>query len=200
MFPKTAALRGGQFHCRLPHSGCEPRISPLSMRLAKVGIGIVTVAADPKKPGGVQAFRFSTERTIGAHERVDAWSEVLGRHCGVRIDVNPRSAEDFRQSARIARSSTFGLIEGSTSPIRQESSRSLAVNDDVTFCSVTTSRWGVSQLGRSPDLHPGDWTLISNNDVNLITVPERVSPSGVLCSASRHKISCPRHRRNVRAP
>jgi len=130
------------------------------------------VAADPNEPSGVQAFRFSTE-DYRPHERVDAWSEVLGRHCGVRIDVNPRSAEDFRSSARIARASTFGLLEGSTSPIRQESSRSSVVNDDVTFCSVTTSRWGTSQLGRSPDLHPGDWTLISNSDVNVITVPEQ---------------------------
>jgi AraC-like DNA-binding protein len=121
---------------------------------------------------GLQIARFSTD-SYPAHERVDAWSEALGRHCGVRIDVDPRSAEDFRSSAKLVCSSTFSLLEGSTSPMRQESSRGLAVNDDVTFASVMTSQWGMSQLGRSPDLHPGDWTLISNNDVSLITVPEQ---------------------------
>jgi AraC-like DNA-binding protein len=121
--------------------------------------------------GNPQVFHFSTD-DYRKHERVAVWSEVLGRHCGVRIDVNPRSAEDFRQSARIVRASTFGLIEGATSPIRQESSRSSVVNDDVTFCSVMTSRWNTSQLGRSLDLHPGDWSLLSNSDVSVITVPE----------------------------
>jgi AraC-like DNA-binding protein len=121
---------------------------------------------------GLQVAGFSTD-SFPAHERIDAWSEALGRHCGARIDVKPRSAEEFRSNAKIARSSNFGLIEGSTSPIRQESSRSSVVNDDVTFCSVTTSRWGASQFGRSPDLHPGDWTLMSNSDVNVITVPEQ---------------------------
>jgi AraC-like DNA-binding protein len=129
------------------------------------------VAADSKAPSGVQAFRFSTE-DYRPHERVDVWSEAIGRHCGVRIDVNPRSAEDFRSTARIARCSTLGLVEGSTSPIRQESSRGSIVNDDVTFCSVSNSRWGASQLGRSLDLHPGDWSLLSNGDVSVITVPE----------------------------
>jgi len=131
----------------------------------------VTVSADPKKPGGVQAFRFSTQ-DYRPHERVDAWGEALGRHCGVRIDVNPRSAEDFRSSAKIARASTLGLIEGSTSPNRQVSSRGSIVNDDLTFAGVMTSRWGASQLGRSLDLHPGDWSLLSNGDASTITVPE----------------------------
>jgi AraC-like DNA-binding protein len=121
---------------------------------------------------GLQVARFSTD-SYSAHERVDVWSEVLGRHCGVRIDVDPRSAGDFQSTARMARASTLGLIEGSTSPNRQETSRSSIVNDDVTFCSVTTSRFGVSQLGRSPDLHPGDWSLLSNSDVSAITIPEQ---------------------------
>lgn len=127
---------------------------------------------------GLQVALFSTN-SYPAHERVAAWSDALGRHCGVRIDVNPRSAEDFRSSARIARSSTFSLIEGSTSPLHQESSRGLIVNDDVTFCSVMTSRWGASQFGRSLDLRPGDWSLLSNSDVNLITVPEKCRHLGL---------------------
>jgi AraC-like DNA-binding protein len=121
--------------------------------------------------GGLQTAQFSTD-SYAAHERVDAWSEALGRHCGVRIDLNPRSAGDFRSSAKIARASTFGLIEGSASPVRQESSRGSVVNDDVTFAGVMTSRWGMSQLGRSLDLHPGDWSLLSNSDVSVITIPE----------------------------
>lgn len=120
---------------------------------------------------GLQVARFSTD-SYPAHERIAAWSEALGRHCGVRIDVDPRSADDFRSNAKIVRASTLGLIEGSTSPIRQESSRSSIVNDDVTFASVMTSRWGASQLGRGPDLNPGDWSLLSNSDVSVITVPE----------------------------
>jgi AraC-like DNA-binding protein len=120
---------------------------------------------------GLQVARFSTD-SYPARERVAAWGEALGRHCGVRIDLDPRSAEDFRSTARITRSSTFGLIEGSTSPMRQGNSRGLIVNDDVTFCSVMTARWGASQLGRSLDLNPGDWSLLSNSDLSVITVPE----------------------------
>jgi AraC-like DNA-binding protein len=120
---------------------------------------------------GLQLSRFSTA-SYRPRERVDAWSEALGRHCGVRIDINPRSVEDFRSSAKIASTSSFALIEGSTTPHRQASSRGMVVNDDVTFAGVITSRWGVSQLGRSLDLHPGDWSLLGNSDVSLITVPE----------------------------
>lgn len=120
---------------------------------------------------GLQVARFSTD-PYPAHERIAAWSEALGRHCGVRIDVNPRSAGDFRSTAKLARSSNFGLIEGSTSANRQECSRGLIVNDDVTFVAVITSQWGMSQLGRSLDLHPGDWSLLSNSDVSTITIPE----------------------------
>jgi AraC-like DNA-binding protein len=121
--------------------------------------------------GAMQAFRFSTD-TYPSHERVDAWSEALGRHCGVRIDLDPRSAGDFRSSARIARSSNFGLLEGAMSPARQTSSRSLATNDDITFASVMTSRWGASQLGHDLNLLPEDWSLLSNSDPSVITVPE----------------------------
>jgi len=121
---------------------------------------------------GLQIARFSTD-SYPAGERVAAWSEALGRHCGVRIDIDPRSAVDFRSSAKIARSSTFGLIEGSTSPNRQGSSRSLLVNDDVSFVSAMTSPWSASHLGRSLDLHPGDWSLLSNSDVSQITIPAK---------------------------
>jgi AraC-like DNA-binding protein len=120
---------------------------------------------------GLQVARFSTD-PYPAHERIAAWSEALGRHCGARIDVSSRAAGDFRSSAKIASSSTFGLIEGSISPTRQETSRGLMVNDDVTFAGVMTSAWGASQLGRSLDLHPGDWSLLSNNDVSEIVIPE----------------------------
>ena len=110
------------------------------------------VGCDPgSTQGAAQAFQFSTDR-YPARERVAAWSEALGRHCGVCIDLDPRSAGDFRSSAQIARSSTFGLIEGAMSPARQRSSRSLVTNDDITFASVMTSRWGVSQLGRDLNL------------------------------------------------
>src|SRR5882757_1852156 len=119
---------------------------------------------------GLQVARFSTD-SFPARERIAAWTEALGSHCGVRIDIDPRSAEGFRSSARMTRASTFTLIEGSASPARQGASRGLVVNDDVTFSSVTT-RWGMSQLGRSLDLHPGDWSLLSNSDVNVITLPE----------------------------
>jgi AraC-like DNA-binding protein len=120
---------------------------------------------------GLQVASFATD-AYPARERVAAWSEALGRHCGVRIDVDPPSAEHFRSSAKLARYSTFSLIEGSTSANRQGNSRGLIINDDVTFASVTTSRWGASQLGRSPELYAGDWSLFSNEDVSVITLPE----------------------------
>jgi len=120
---------------------------------------------------GLQIARFSTD-SYPARERVAAWSEALGRHCGVRIDVDSQSAADFRSSARIAFSSTFGLIEGSTSPARQASSRGSIVNDAVTFVGVMNCRWRVSQLGRSLDLRAGEWSLLSNGDVSEITIPE----------------------------
>jgi AraC-like DNA-binding protein len=120
---------------------------------------------------GLQVAQFFTD-SYPAHERIAAWNEALGRHCGVRIDLDPRSAGDFRSSAKMARSSNFGLIEGSMSPARQENSRGSTVNDDITFACVTTARWGVSQLGRSLDLLPKDWSLLSNSDVSVITIPE----------------------------
>jgi AraC-like DNA-binding protein len=120
---------------------------------------------------GLQVAQFSTD-AYPAHERIEAWSEALGRHCGVRIDVDARSALDFRSIAKIARCSTFGLVEGSTTPLRQGNSRGLIVNDDITFIGVMTSQWGASQLGRSLELHQGDWSLLSNNDVSVITIPE----------------------------
>ena len=121
--------------------------------------------------GAVQAFQFSTD-VYPAHERVAAWSETLGRHCGVRIDLDPRSAGDFRSSAKIVRSASFGLLEGAMTPARQRSSRSSITNDDITFASVMTARWGTSQLGHSLNLLPQDWSLLSNSDVSVITIPE----------------------------
>jgi AraC-like DNA-binding protein len=120
---------------------------------------------------GLQVARFSTD-PYPAHERVAAWSEALGRHCGVRIELDAGSAPDFRSSAKLARTANFSLIEGSTSANRQESSRSSVVNNDVTFATVLTTRWGMSQRGRSLDLRPGDWSLFSNSDASLITLPE----------------------------
>lgn len=120
---------------------------------------------------GLQVARFSTD-SYPAHERLAAWSDALGRHCGVRIDLDSGSAKDFRSSARITRVSNFSLIEGVTSPVRQGASRGSVVNDDVTFVSVTTSRWGFSQLGRALELHPGDGSLLSNGDANEITIPQ----------------------------
>jgi hypothetical protein len=63
--------------------------------------------------------RFSTD-DYAKHERVAAWSEILGRHCGVRIDIDSRFVENFQASAKLARRPDFGLIEGSTSPNRRE--------------------------------------------------------------------------------
>ncbi len=130
---------------------------------------------------GLQVARFSTD-SYPAKERVAAWSEALGRHCGVRIDLDPGSAGSFRSSANLVRLPTFALLEGSTSPMHQESSRSSVLNDDVTFCSVMTSRWGMSQLGRNLDLHPGDWSLLSNCDVSAITLPEQSRHMGITVS------------------
>jgi AraC-like DNA-binding protein len=127
---------------------------------------------------GLQVARFSTD-SFPAHERVAAWSEALSSHCGVRIDVDLRSAAEFRSSAKITRISSFGLVEGSTMPYRQGNSRGMVLNDDVTFCAVLTAPWGVSQLGRSLDLHPGDFSLLSNCDVSVITVPEQCRHMGI---------------------
>jgi AraC-like DNA-binding protein len=119
----------------------------------------------------LQVARFSTD-SYPAHERLVAWGEALGRHCGVRIDLDPGSTEDFRSSAKITCISNFNLIEGATSSVRQRASRGSVVSDDVTFVSVTTSRWGLSQLGRGLDLHPGDASLLSNSDANEITISQ----------------------------
>jgi AraC-like DNA-binding protein len=48
----------------------------------------------------------------------------------------------------------------------------MAVDKGQLVVGVTTSRWGASQLGRSLDLHPGDWSLLSNSDVSEIMIPE----------------------------
>lgn len=120
--------------------------------------------------GDFQVSHFSTA-AYRPHERITAWREVFGRTV-VHIDIAPHSAESFGASATLTRSSTFGLIDATTSPVSQANSKSLIVSDDVSFGSVTTTRWSASQLGRTLDLQPGDGVLLSNSDIGGITFPK----------------------------
>src|SRR5262245_37465494 len=128
-----------------------------------------TASMDDAPARGLEIFRFSTTQ-YRAHERVAAWREVFGRTL-LHIDIAPRSTEGFQADALIARSSSFGLLHASASATDQANSRSLIVNDDVTFGIATTSPWGASQLGRTTDLQPGGGALMSNSDVGAITLP-----------------------------
>jgi AraC-like DNA-binding protein len=121
------------------------------------------------RAGGLQVFRFSTN-SYQAHERIAAWREVFGRAL-LNIDVTPRSKEAFHASATAYGSPTFRLIDVSTAAAHQANSRSLITSDDVGFGVVTNTRWQVSQLGRSVDLHPGDGVLMSLGEVGAITLP-----------------------------
>jgi hypothetical protein len=75
---------------------------------------------------------------------------------GRKLRHRPLTTASFQASVKLSRSSSFGLIEAFTSPVRQSNSPSLIANDDVSFGGVITSYWSSSQLGRSLDLHPGD--------------------------------------------
>ncbi len=132
---------------------------------------------------GWEVTHFSTA-SYRPHERAAACSEVFGQHCGVRIDVDPRATHGFQASAKLARTSTFGLVEGSISPIRQRNSRGSIVTDGITFSMAMTCRWNMSQLGRNADLHPGDGVLLSNSDVGAITIPEECRHLGFLVPRS----------------
>ena len=129
----------------------------------------MTETSPETSPCGLQVSRFSTA-SFRPHERVDAWREVFGRAL-LRIDIAPQSAENFHANAVVSSSSSFGLLHASTSAAKQSNSRSLIASDDICFGSVTTSRWGASQLGRSVDLRPGDGLLMSNGDVGALTFP-----------------------------
>jgi hypothetical protein len=119
----------------------------------------------------LQVFRFSTS-AYRPHERVDAWREVFGRTV-LRIDITPRSTEEFRAAATATRFSSFGLISASMSAAHQANSRELIVSDDVSFGFPAVGRCSASQLGRTADLHPGDGVLMSNGDLGAITFPDR---------------------------
>jgi AraC-like DNA-binding protein len=117
-----------------------------------------------------QIFHFSTD-AFRKHERVAAWREVFGRTV-LKIDIAPKSAEDFRASAAISRFPNLGLVRASTSAVQQGNSRRLISSDDVSFGVVMNSRWGASQLGRSMELYPGDGMLMSNGDVGSLIFPD----------------------------
>ena len=121
-------------------------------------------------PVGLQVSRFSTA-SYRPHERLAVWREVYGRTVA-HIDITPRTAEGFRASATVARSSALGVIHASTSANHGATSRELIVNDDVSFVVGVTSRWAASQLGRSTDLRPGDGVLMSNGDLGAITLSD----------------------------
>jgi AraC-like DNA-binding protein len=120
--------------------------------------------------GALQVAEFSTA-SFRPHERVAAWREAFGRTV-LRIDISPQVTERFHASAKLVRAANFGLIEASTSAVRQGNSRALIANDDVSFGSVMTSQWSASQLGRTADLQPGDGVLMTNSDVGGMNFPK----------------------------
>jgi len=131
----------------------------------------VTVSADPKNPGGVQALRFSTE-DYRPHERVAAWREVFGRTL-LKIDVEPLSGEGpFKASALASQWPNFGFLRASTAAVHQSNSQALIASDDVSFGVATSNRWGASQLGRDADLRSGDGVFLSNSNVGSVTLPK----------------------------
>src|SRR3954447_25527808 len=124
---------------------------------------------DQASPSGLQAFRFSTA-SYRPHERVAAWREVFGRTL-LQIDIDPVSEEGFQASAQVSCAPNFALLQASTSAVYQSNSKALITSDDVSFGIVNSCRWGVSQLGRTVDLEPGDGALMSNGDVGSIALP-----------------------------
>jgi AraC-like DNA-binding protein len=116
---------------------------------------------------------FSTARYRG-RKGTEAWREIFGRTL-LRIDVTPLS-ERFRAEASALSWRGFGMIDTSMSATHQANSRELIANDDLSFGSVSSlaspnGRWGVSQLGRNPELVPGDGVLLSNGDIGSVTMP-----------------------------
>jgi len=132
--------------------------------------GIEEVAPAPPHAAdapGVRTFRFSTD-VYPERERIAAWREVFGRTV-LHLDFIPHSSERFRANARIYRSSALRILEASTTASDQGASRSLIVNDDVSFVWVMSARSESSQLGRSGGLAAGDAVLFSHEDPGSLT-------------------------------
>jgi AraC-like DNA-binding protein len=116
------------------------------------------------RQSGAQVFRFSSD-AFREHERIAAWRETFARTL-LKLDIVPRTTENFRAEATVLRSARFGVLRASTSPVDQgNSSRSMISNDNVSFVWMCSCRSRASQLGRSDDLEPGDAVLFSHCDV-----------------------------------
>lgn len=121
-----------------------------------------------------RSMAFSTA-AYREHEAKAAWREVFGRTL-LHIDVTPL-AERFQAHAKVMSWLGFGMIDASVSATLQANSPELIANDQLSFGTVLSIAnagrgWGVSQLGRSPELVPGDGVLLSNCDIGSVMLPD----------------------------
>jgi AraC-like DNA-binding protein len=95
-----------------------------------------------------------------------AWRDVFGRTL-LHLDFTPRKSEHFHARARILRCGSIGVLKAATSAVHQGNSRSLIVNDNVSFV-WTLSGSTASQLGRSAELATADAVLMSHSDLGSL--------------------------------
>lgn len=112
-------------------------------------------------------FRFSTD-DYPAHVRAEAWRELFGRTI-VRADIEPLQPDAFRAEATAYQFTGLGVMFATTSAVRQGNSHELIASDDLSFA-TPTCRYSISQIGREPNVGPGDGVLLSNSDIGKVTL------------------------------
>jgi len=127
------------------------------------GMAGVEAASPAVDGGGAQVSHFTTD-TFREYERMAAWREVFGRAM-LKLDIVPRSEEDFHARATILRSAGFTVLRATTSQADHGNARGLIANDNVSLVWIPSCRARPWQLGRASDLDPGDAVLMSHADV-----------------------------------
>src|SRR5689334_9204445 len=85
--------------------------------------------------------------------------------------TSPMARHHLVQSHEVGFGSIPGIAPVKALPARKGAAHSPIANDDVSFGCVLDVPWRVTQLGRSADLQPGDGVLLSNADLDGLSIP-----------------------------
>ncbi|MGB7256548.1 MAG: hypothetical protein WBD48_00550, partial [Pseudolabrys sp.] len=122
-------------------------------------------------PDGVPRMRFSTD-DFPQRQRLSAWREIFARTL-VKIDVEPKTSENFHSEAAVTRLPGLDVMFGTCSPVQAIHSRELIDDDDLSIMIGPWETWSASMLGRSPTLGAGDGVLMWNAEVGSMSFPAR---------------------------
>jgi AraC-like DNA-binding protein len=118
---------------------------------------------------GVPRMRFSTD-DFPQRQRLSAWREIFARSL-VKIDVEPKTTEQFRSEATVTMLPGLDVMFGSCSPVQAIHSRELIDDDDLSIMIGPWEKWTASMLGREPVLGAGDGVLMWNAEVGSMAFP-----------------------------